>query len=362
VNQSAIALESAATRDHLDNLGDAERVAWRLADIPDRPSADERNLPHDFPFGWFIAAYSDAVSAGEVLPMRYFGKELVLWRGDDGRARVLDAYCAHYGAHMAHGGRVHGNLLECPFHAWRWDQDGIAREIPYSRVIPPQAKRKDCVPSWPTCEVNGFIWIWYHPDRVPPLWDVQPVEEVACDDWTPPTRFEWNIYSSLENMADNNVDISHFKYVHGAPTVPTYEISFEGRRRTVLTRIALTTPRGPVDGSIDSFTYGPGQGWVRFRGLCDTLLQTVLTPVDRDHLKVSFAFTQPAQQATGSKARLAKALIDDICRQMDQDKVILDRYQRRDRPLVCEGDGPFGKNRQYYSQFFAGRKPPLIAA
>ena len=28
---------------------------------------------------------------------------------------MLDAYCAHYGANMAFAGKVHGNLLECPF-------------------------------------------------------------------------------------------------------------------------------------------------------------------------------------------------------------------------------------------------------
>jgi phenylpropionate dioxygenase-like ring-hydroxylating dioxygenase large terminal subunit len=123
-------------------------------------------------------------------------------------------------------------------------------------------------------EINGFIWIWYHPHRIQPQWDVQPLPEVADSAWTPFTRFEWNIYSSLENMADNNIDMSHFKFVHGAPTVPKYEVSFEGRLRRVLAKIAFVTPRGPVDGAIESFTYGPGQGWVRFRGLSETLLVT----------------------------------------------------------------------------------------
>jgi hypothetical protein len=51
-------------------------------------------------------------------------------------------------------------------------------------------------------------------------------------------------------------------------------------------------------------------------------------------------------------AGLAKALVKDICKQFDQDKVILDRYRRLDPPLVCDGDGPFGRNRVYYNQFY----------
>lgn len=56
-------------------------------------------------------------------------------------------------------------------------------------------------------------------------------------------------------------------------------------------------------------------------------------------------------------AGLAKALVKDICKQFDQDKVILDRYCRRDPPMVCDGDGPFGRNRVYYNQFFVNAGP-----
>jgi hypothetical protein len=37
--------------------------------------------------------------------------------------------------------------------------------------------------------------------------------------------------------------------------------------------------------------------------------------------------------------------------------VILDRYRRLDPPLACEGDGPFGRNRVYYNQFYINPAP-----
>ena len=39
-----------------------ERAAWRVADVPGRPSAVERNLDIPFPFGWFPALLSAPMS------------------------------------------------------------------------------------------------------------------------------------------------------------------------------------------------------------------------------------------------------------------------------------------------------------
>ena len=65
-----------------------------------------------YPNGWFRMAYSSEVAAGQVLALRLLGRELVLFRDEEGAAHVLDAYCAHLGAHLGVGGRVEaGGLL-----------------------------------------------------------------------------------------------------------------------------------------------------------------------------------------------------------------------------------------------------------
>ena len=94
-----------------------------------------------YPNGWFAVAHVDELAAGEVRSIHYFGRELVLFRGEDGRPRTLDGYCAHLGAHLATGGRVVGNTLKCPFHSWRFDgESGGCVEIPYAKKIPPKAQ------------------------------------------------------------------------------------------------------------------------------------------------------------------------------------------------------------------------------
>ncbi|RZA11657.1 MAG: hypothetical protein EOP02_31875 [Proteobacteria bacterium] len=118
----------------------------------------------------------------------------------------------------------------------------------------------------------------------------------------------------------------------------------------------LETPRGVVQGKIASQAVGPGQGFVRFGGICDTVLVSGIAPVERDVNHVRFAFTQPRSEAEGKRAGVARAIIKDICSQLDQDKVILDRMRNVDRPLVCEGDGPLARHAAWYGQFFASNK------
>ena len=44
-----------------------------------------------YPRGWFVVAFSSELAAGQVKSARYFGEELVIFRGEDGVAHVLDA-------------------------------------------------------------------------------------------------------------------------------------------------------------------------------------------------------------------------------------------------------------------------------
>jgi hypothetical protein len=62
------------------------------------------NFPFPIPISWYAVAYSDELEGGQVLPLSLLGRELVAFRGEDGVAAVLDAYCPHLGAHLGHGG------------------------------------------------------------------------------------------------------------------------------------------------------------------------------------------------------------------------------------------------------------------
>ena len=94
-----------------------------------------------------------------VKPLRYFGRDLVLYRGDSGAVHVFDAFCGHLGAHLGYGGRVCGDDIQCPFHGWRWDCDGQNVEIPYST----QVNRSRRLNRWVVREGSGTIFLWHDP-------------------------------------------------------------------------------------------------------------------------------------------------------------------------------------------------------
>src|SRR6516165_9089095 len=81
--------------------------------------------------GWFMIGWSGDFPSGEVRSLRYFGEDLVAYRGEGGELHVLDAHCLHLGAHLGHRGSVHGDCVACPYHGWEWGPDGENTHIPY---------------------------------------------------------------------------------------------------------------------------------------------------------------------------------------------------------------------------------------
>ena len=154
-------------------------------------------------------------------------------------------------------------------------------------------------------------------------------------------------------MAENGVDFPHFTYIHGVASPPEAELTWGEWNREGIVRAKMGTPKGVVDGKITSLSNGPGQNWVRFEGICETLLIACITPVELDKLEVRYFYTQPKAQIEGPMAGLARAIIKDVNKQLDQDKVVWDRMKFTPDAIICMGDGPIPKFRQFYARYYA---------
>jgi 3-ketosteroid 9alpha-monooxygenase subunit A len=115
-----------------------------------------------FPRGWFMVAKSDEVTIAPS-SVRYFGEELVLYRGHSGRVFLIEAYCPHMGTHLAKNTtsyvivdkqHVEGDNIRCPYHGWRFGPDGRCNDIPYSPAPIPKAA---CLKSMKVIERAGCI-------------------------------------------------------------------------------------------------------------------------------------------------------------------------------------------------------------
>jgi len=111
-------------------------------------SSDYRLGEFEFPRGWFMVGESKEATATP-LAMRYFGEDLVMYRGESGQVYVVEAYCPHMGAHLAKnttsyivrdGEQVEGESIRCPFHGWQYGPDGTCKNITYSDCKPKAAQ------------------------------------------------------------------------------------------------------------------------------------------------------------------------------------------------------------------------------
>jgi 3-ketosteroid 9alpha-monooxygenase subunit A len=300
------------------------------------------------PDGWFQAAYADELAVGQAIPLKYFDQDLVLFRTEAGEAKVLDAFCPHLGAHLGYGGKVEGGCIRCPFHAWLFDGSGRCVEVPYAKKIPPKA----AIRPWHVREVAGLIMVWHHAAGVPPQWDLPEVPEYGHAEWTPYERRRWQIRTRNQEMAENQVDSAHFHYVHGTSNMPASQAEVHGHIMRVFSDAGMETPRGKVDGSIESLSYGFGFSVVRFKGVIETLLVSSMTPIDGDNVDVRFNFSIKRIGDKDMTGGVGGAFINEVSRQLEQDIVIWERKTQWERPVLCDGDGPIGLFRKWSRQFY----------
>jgi cholesterol 7-dehydrogenase len=60
--------------------------------------------PPSYPNGWFRALSSWELKKGEAKYIKINGRHIALFRGEDGIAYALAAFCTHMGANLALGG------------------------------------------------------------------------------------------------------------------------------------------------------------------------------------------------------------------------------------------------------------------
>ena len=207
------------------------------------------------PNGWFSVNAGAELAVGDVRPVSYLERELVLFRGEDGAPRVFDAHCPHLGAHLGVGGRVCGDGIACPFHGWRFEGGGRLVEVPgLDRT--PRAEAK----AWPVCERNGRIFVWHHADGVPPNYEVIGYRPDEAN-WTPWRSRSYRVHVHVQDLTENIIDRSHFSVVHDMerPEGDHFEVRFDGVSMVVEQSLKVTAVnKGGYEISTTSTTCGPG--------------------------------------------------------------------------------------------------------
>ncbi|MGL6105142.1 Rieske 2Fe-2S domain-containing protein, partial [Romboutsia sp.] len=77
---------------------------------------------------WYIVLSSDELR-DKPLGVTRFSEKLVFWRGKNNEVCCIKDKCIHRGASLCMGKVVDGEI-ECPFHAFKYDNTGQCTTIP----------------------------------------------------------------------------------------------------------------------------------------------------------------------------------------------------------------------------------------
>ncbi|XP_072096173.1 cholesterol 7-desaturase nvd [Mobula birostris] len=339
-------------------------------------------LPPVYPNGWYRLLDSRQLPVAHVKNVTIFGEQVAVYRGQDGTAYVVDAYCPHLGANLAVGGRVIGNCIECPFHGWQFrGEDGKCTEIPYVEKVPDFAKIK----TWPCCELNGAVYVWYHCDSLDPSWNIPVQNEIQSGEWVFRGCTEHYINCHIQDIPENAADVAHLTHLHSPAILSGSDLRNTRTRLWGFVQHDWKVQWSPeakpdkhcsrmlvnhalhilgwhcplLDLHITARQVGPGLVYLLFnhsflgRGV---ILQCV-TPVEPLLQRVSHCI----YYQSNTPAIIPKLLLKGECIQFERDIMIWNNKKYVSKPLLVKEDSAIVRHRHWYAQFYMQNSPRFSA-
>jgi len=168
---------------------------------------------------WYAVEWSEQLTDTPV-KARMLGHDFVVFRDSAGIARCLSDTCVHRGGSLS-GGKLMGDRVQCPYHGWQFDGEGVCQRIPSlgaTAKVPARAK----VDAYPTQEKYGIVFAFLGDlpaDQRPPLMEIP---EYGQPGWHATTQ-ERRSGDDYRRQVENALDPAHNEFVH-----PTH--GFSGSR------------------------------------------------------------------------------------------------------------------------------------
>jgi 3-ketosteroid 9alpha-monooxygenase subunit A len=294
-----------------------------------------------YPTGWYMLTESSNLAAGQVMPLRYFGRDFVLFRTESGTPVLLDAYCPHLGAHLGYGGAVEGEGIRCPFHSWRFDEKGNVSDIPYKTSPGLPDVQATC---WSVDEVSGIIWMHFSEHGHAPTWRVPEQPVYGQPGWVGYITRQWTVRVHVQDVSENIPDTTHFVSVHHLPSYPKATASTEDHiYRQVM---------GDETYSLKHAVYGLGLSWLDVEQPLSYKFLVASTPIDEQHVDMRLLFLIDEGEGATELSKQGHSILRTIERNTSLDVDIWSRKIYRDRPPLVAGDGPIGVMRKWSKQFY----------
>jgi len=277
-----------------------------------REKARAAGLAPDY---WYPVAFDRDIRRGQVVEVKYWGRSIALFRGDDGLLGAVEDRCAHRQLPLSKGD-VTGCRLTCMYHGWSYDGTGRLVDVPHSlfgRSMPTAR-----VASYPVQVRYGLVWVF---PGDPALVDARPIPDIpeleGPDRWPVlPLHFLWRAHHSMiiENVSDFTHEWLHRKY---RPFVGAKLTRCELAADEVLISYEAEVGRGKISGrfidhrGIDTnaidlgfrYPYQWSNTGEHIKHWCFVL------PVDERTSSVFFLFYFDAHRLPGTRVRLPRSVV-----------------------------------------------------
>ncbi len=160
---------------------------------------------------WYPVVRSEDLGATPQ-KVRILAHDFVVFRDQAGKVAVLSDTCVHRGASLSMGKCKEDGTVQCPYHGWRFNAQGVCTRIPSigSKTKPPPRARVD---SYPVQERYGIVFAFLGDlpeDQRPPI---MPVDEHDTPEWRA-TVITFDVNYHYERSIENGLDPAHNEYVH----------------------------------------------------------------------------------------------------------------------------------------------------
>jgi phenylpropionate dioxygenase-like ring-hydroxylating dioxygenase large terminal subunit len=175
------------------------------------------------------------------------GIPLALFRDGLGRAVAVLDRCPHRNMPLSLGERRDG-LLECRYHGWRFDGNGICRAVPGLTDDGTADRVARRVPSFPTIERDGFVWVV--PGMEAPL-EAEPMAmpHIGTSGYASVWRSR-GLSATVHAAVENALDVPHTAFLHRG--------LFRGRRTPVPVEVTVRQGPGQVEAVYEGEPVPPG--------------------------------------------------------------------------------------------------------
>ncbi len=167
---------------------------------------------------WYFGALSSQVKTGAPVTVQIAGEPLLIGRDNAGCVFAMRDICPHRAMPLSEGRQTTSpdgqTRIECPYHGWQFDVDGVCKTIPSLTEAQKTAMQlgKIRCKSFRTAEAQGLIWVYFGDADAKPLSPAPRLDHVG--DTAPRLHVSMLFDCPLDHAVIGLMDPAHIAYIH----------------------------------------------------------------------------------------------------------------------------------------------------